>query len=91
MKKLMIFILASGFTFCILMANATQEKKATSVLSDTTGIQKNKSKKLKPELKLKEYSPTKEEISPRKSDTLKLFIPERPLLRLKDSSQYNSH
>ncbi|MGA3288160.1 MAG: hypothetical protein ABSD46_12120 [Bacteroidota bacterium] len=91
MKKLLIIVLALGFTFCILSANATQEKKSTPASSDTTGVQKNKSKKLKPKQKLKEYKPTKEEISTRKPDTLKLFIPDRPLLRLKDSSQNNSH
>ena len=91
MKKLLIFTLALGFTFCILMANASQEKKSTPASPDTTGVQENKSKRLEPKQKLKEYKPVKEEISPMKSDTLKRFIPERPLLRLKDSSQNNSH
>jgi hypothetical protein len=73
------------------MANTTQEKKYTPASPDTTGVQKNKSKRLKPKQKLKEHKPIKEEISPIKPDTLKRFIPERPLLRLKDSSQNNSH
>ena len=86
-----MFILALGFTFCIQMANASQEKKSTLASPDTTGVQENKSKRLEPKQKLKEHKPIKEETSPMKSDTLKWFIPERPLLRLKDSSQNNSH
>jgi hypothetical protein len=91
MKKLFIIALALGFTFCILSANAIQEKKSTLVSLDTTRVQKNKSKKLNPKQKIKEHKPIKEEISPKKPDTLKLFVPDRPLLRLKDSSQNNSH
>ena len=91
MKKLLIFTFALGFTFCILMANATQEKKSTPASLDTTGVQKNKSKRQKPKQMLKEHKPVKEEINSRILDTLKRFVPERPLLRLKDSSQNNSH
>ena len=89
MKKLLIITLALGFTFSILTVNATQEKKSTPALSDTTGVHKNNPQKLNPKQKLKEYKPIKEEISMKKVDTLKRFIPDRPLLRLKDSSQNN--
>jgi len=91
MKKLLIIALTFGFTFCILLANATQEKKATPTSSDTTDVQKNKSKRPKHEQNIKEYKPTNKGTSSRKVDTLKLFIPDRPLLRIKDSSQNNSH
>jgi hypothetical protein len=90
MKKLMIIALALGFTFCILSSNAVQDKKSPPGSSDTTGVQENKSKRLEPKQKLKEHKPIKKEINPTKPDTLKLFIPDRPLLRLKDSSQNNS-
>ena len=90
MKKLLIFTLALEITFCILMANASQDKKSTPASPDTTGVQEHKAKKLEPKKKLKEHNPLKEEISPMNSDTLKFFVPERPLLRLKDSSQNNS-
>ena len=91
MKKLLIITLVLGFTFYILTANATQEKKSRHTLSDTTGVQKNKSKKLIPKQKIKEAKSLKEELNPSKLDTFKRFIPDRPLLRLKDSSQNISH
>jgi hypothetical protein len=91
MKILLIIVLALGFTFCILPANATQQKKARPASSDTTGFQRNKSKKQLPKQKLKEHKPAKEEMGSRKLDTLKLFIKDTPLLRQKDSSQNNSH
>jgi len=90
MKKLLIVILAFWFTFCILTANATQDQKSTPASSDTTGFQKNKPNRLKPKQNLKNHKPIKKEIIPIKADTLKRFIPDRPLLRLKDSSQNNS-
>ena len=90
MKILLVITLALGFTFCILTANSTQEKKSTPASSDTTGVRNNKPKKLNPKQKLKVHKPINEEISTRKVDTLKRFIPDRPLLRLKDSSQNNS-
>jgi hypothetical protein len=91
MKKLLIIVLALGFTFCILPANAAQEKKFTPVATDTIGARKNKSIKQGPKQKVKENKPAKEEIDLRKLDTLKLMILDRPLLRQKDSSQNNYH
>ena len=91
MKKLLIITLALGFTFYIITAKATQENKSAPASSDTTGVQKNKLKKQTPKQMLKEHKSIKKEISPNKSDTLKLFVPDRPLLRLKDSSHNNSH
>jgi hypothetical protein len=90
MKKLLIIVLVLGFTFCILPANAAQEKKSTPASSDTTGAQRNKSKKQAPKQKLKEPKPAKEEMGPRKLDSLNREL-YTPLLRLKDSTQNNSH
>jgi hypothetical protein len=91
MKNLLMTTLVLGLTFCFLTANATQENRSKHTLSDTTGVQKNKSKKLLPKQKIKEDKPINKELNSSKIDTFKRFIPERPLLRLKDSSQNNSH
>ena len=90
MKKLLVIVMAFGFTFCVLSANATQDKKNKLVSSDTTGTQRNKSKKQLPKQKLKEHKSAKEEMGQRKLDSLnhELYT---PLLRLKDSTQNNSH
>jgi hypothetical protein len=89
MKKLLVIVIALGFTFCILSANTTQEKKSTPASSDTTGAQKNKSKKQLPKQKLKEHKPAKEEVGPVKIDSLKIKL-NTPLLRLKDSSKIDA-
>ena len=90
MMKYLIIILALAITFCNLPAQATQEKKSTPAPSDSTGVQENKLKKQGPILKVKEHKPSKEEMTPGKIDSLR-FIIDRPLLRLKDSSQNNPH
>ncbi|MGD0037568.1 MAG: hypothetical protein ABSC53_09775 [Bacteroidota bacterium] len=86
MKKLLIIVLVLGFTFCILPTNTAQEKKSTPAVIDSTATQKNKSKKQGSKQKVKEHKPAKEEMGPRKLDTLKLFIKDTPLLRQKDSA-----
>jgi hypothetical protein len=90
MNKLLIITLALGFTFCHLTANIAQEKRNKVTSPDTTGVQKNKPNRLRPKPKLKEQKPIKEEVNMKKPDTMKIFIPDRPLLRLKDSSHNNS-
>ena len=90
MKKLLVIVMAFGFTFCVLSANVTQDQKNKSASSDTTGTQRNKSKKQLPKQKLKEHKSAKEEMGQRKLDSLNREL-YTPLLRLKDSTQNNSH
>jgi len=89
MKTLFVIGLVFGFTFCNLTGNIAQGKISVPAPSDTSGTQIFKTKKLKPKQMLKEHKPVKEKMDSRKLDTLnrRLFIPQRPLLRLKDSSQ----
>ena len=89
MKKLFVTGLVFGFAFCILMGNVTQGKNSMPALSDTSGNQKTKLKKQEPQQKIKEHKSVKEKADPMKLDSLKrgLLMPQRPLLRLKDSSQ----
>ena len=89
MNKLFVTGLVFGFACCILMGNVTQGKNSMPALSDTSGTQKYKLKKQEPQQKLKEHKSVKEKTDPGKLDTLKqgLLIPQRPLLRLKDSSR----
>jgi len=89
MKILFVIGLLLGFTFCILSGNIMQGKNSLPALSDTSGTQKFKLKKQEPQQKLKEHKSVKEKKDMRKLDTLKqkLWLPQRPLLRLKDSSQ----
>jgi hypothetical protein len=72
MKKLFIIALALGFTFYILPANPTQQKKAKPASSDTTSFQRNKSKKQLYKQKSKEHKPVKKGRGSVKPDSIKI-------------------
>jgi hypothetical protein len=90
MKNYLIIIVALAITFCFLPAHTKQEKKSTPASSDTTGVQENKLKKQGPRQKFKEHKPVKDEMVPGRIDSFRIML-DRPLLRLKDTSQNNFH
>ena len=86
MNNFMKIILASAITACLLPANTTQERKGALLSADTTGVQEHKLKEQGRKQKAKEQRSVKKALIPGIPDSLKIIF-DRPLLRLKDSSQ----
>jgi hypothetical protein len=89
-KKMIVLVVALGCISDLLPARSMEHKNILPASADTAGTQKMKLKEQIQKKKNKMPSPVREQDHPMLIDSFKMML-DRPLLRLKDSSQNNIH